>query len=58
MLIYYSYVIVFASTETFLLLYYVYSVYYICIVMHIVHIGCGPGYISELVSANLRRQLF
>ena len=26
-------------------------IYKLCILMHMVHIGCGPGYISELVSA-------
>ena len=27
-------------------------IYKPCILMHMVHIGCGPGYISELVSAT------
>ena len=27
-------------------------IYKLCILMHMVHIGCGPGYISELVSAT------
>ena len=27
-------------------------IYKLCILMHIVHIGCCPGYISELVSAT------
>ena len=27
-------------------------IYKLCILMHMVHIGCGPGYISKLISAT------